>query len=57
MNKLSSRQEILLGLYKFMVESRESDIVESELVNSGEANFLASSKGHDELHHFPTNKL
>ena len=47
MNKLSLKQEILLNLYKFMVASRESDIVESELVNSGEANFLASSKGHE----------
>lgn len=37
----------LLKLYGFMVASRESDIVESELVNSGEANFLASSKGHE----------
>jgi 2-oxoisovalerate dehydrogenase E1 component len=30
-----------------MVASRESDIIESELVNRGEANFLASSKGHE----------
>lgn len=30
-----------------MVASRESDTVEAELVNSGEANFLASSKGHE----------
>jgi 2-oxoisovalerate dehydrogenase E1 component len=37
----------LLELYSFMVASRESDIVEAELVNSGEANFLASSKGHE----------
>lgn len=37
----------LLQLYSFMVASRESDIVEAELVNSGEANFLASSKGHE----------
>ncbi|MCE3267865.1 MAG: transketolase [Burkholderiales bacterium] len=36
-----------LELYRYMVASRESDIVESELVNSGEANFLASSKGHE----------
>lgn len=36
-----------LELYKYMVASRESDIVEAELVNSGEANFLASSKGHE----------
>ncbi len=47
MNKLTSRQSTLLNLYKYMVASRESDIVESELVNSGEANFLASSKGHE----------
>lgn len=37
----------LLQLYGYMVASRESDIVEAELVNSGEANFLASSKGHE----------
>ncbi len=37
----------LLGLYKHMVASRETDIVEFELVNSGEANFLATSKGHE----------
>ena len=34
----------MLKLYKYMVASRESDLVETELVNSGEANFLASSK-------------
>ncbi|HLX54463.1 MAG TPA: hypothetical protein VKR58_11005, partial [Aquella sp.] len=39
--------EKYLELYKYMVASRESDIVEAELVNSGEANFLASSKGHE----------
>ena len=37
----------MLELYKYMVASRESDLVETELVNSGEANFLASSKGHE----------
>ena len=37
----------ILELYKHMVASRESDLVETELVNSGEANFLASSKGHE----------
>ena len=37
----------MLELYKHMVASRESDLVETELVNSGEANFLASSKGHE----------
>lgn len=36
-----------LNLYKYMLMSRESDAVEAELVNSGEANFLASSKGHE----------
>lgn len=36
-----------LDLYRYMVASRESDIVEAELVNSGEANFLASSGGHE----------
>lgn len=41
------RSDKYLDLYKYMVASRESDIVESELVNSGEANFLASSKGHE----------
>ena len=43
----TTKQEQLLKLYEFMVASRESDIVESELVNRGEANFLASSKGHE----------
>jgi 2-oxoisovalerate dehydrogenase E1 component len=38
---------LLLQIYKYMIASRESDIVESELVNSGEANFLASGKGHE----------
>jgi 2-oxoisovalerate dehydrogenase E1 component len=37
----------LIELYKYMIASRESDNVEVELVNSGEANFLASSKGHE----------
>lgn len=37
----------LISLYKSMVASRETDIVEFELVNSGEANFLATSKGHE----------
>jgi 2-oxoisovalerate dehydrogenase E1 component len=41
------QQKTLIELYKFMISSRESDLVESELVNSGEANFLASSKGHE----------
>lgn len=45
--ELTTKQKTLLELYKYMVASRESDIVESELVNSGEANFLASSKGHE----------
>lgn len=40
-------KQTLLNLYSSMIASRESDIVESELVNSGEANFLASSKGHE----------
>lgn len=40
-------KQTLLKLYAFMVASRESDNVEAELVNSGEANFLASSKGHE----------
>lgn len=44
---MKSIKEKLLKLYGFMVASRESDIVEAELVNSGEANFLASSKGHE----------
>jgi 2-oxoisovalerate dehydrogenase E1 component len=39
--------QLLIELYKYMIASRESDIVEAELVNSGEANFLASSKGHE----------
>jgi 2-oxoisovalerate dehydrogenase E1 component len=39
--------EKYLELYKFMLASRESDIVEAELVNSGDANFLASSRGHE----------
>ena len=36
-----------IQLYQYMLASRESDLIESELVNSGEANFLASSKGHE----------
>ncbi len=36
-----------IDLYQYMLASRESDLIESELVNSGEANFLASSKGHE----------
>ncbi len=40
-------KEQLLKLYGYMVASRESDLIESELVNSGEANFLASSRGHE----------
>ncbi len=44
------QQKTLIELYKFMISSRESDLVESELVNSGEANFLASSKGHEGMH-------
>lgn len=42
-NKLT----LLLKVYRYMIAARESDIVESELVNSGEANFLASGKGHE----------
>ncbi len=38
---------ILINLYKYMIASREVDQVEMELVNSGEANFLATSKGHE----------
>lgn len=41
------QQQELLKIYSFMIASRESDLIESELVNSGEANFLASSKGHE----------
>ncbi len=37
----------LLNVYQFMIASRESDLIEAELVNSGEANFLASSRGHE----------
>ena len=37
----------LLNVYKSMVASRESDRIESNLVNSGQANFLASSMGHE----------
>jgi 2-oxoisovalerate dehydrogenase E1 component len=43
----SHMEQTLIDLYKSMVMSRESDIIEAELVNSGEANFLASSKGHE----------
>ena len=43
MSKLSS----LLNTYKSMVASKESDRIESNLVNSGQANFLASSRGHE----------
>ena len=41
------QQQELLKIYSFMIASRESDLIESELVNSGEANFLASSRGHE----------
>ena len=37
----------LVTVYQFMKASRLSDETEAELVNSGEANFLASSKGHE----------
>lgn len=48
MQKLTSiEQQKLLDLYAYMVASRESDVVEAELVNSGEANFLAASLGHE----------
>jgi 2-oxoisovalerate dehydrogenase E1 component len=43
MPKLNS----LIKTYKNMVASRESDRIESNLVNSGQANFLASSRGHE----------
>ncbi|MCF6768284.1 thiamine pyrophosphate-dependent enzyme [Thiotrichales bacterium 19S11-10] len=39
--------DTLLEIYRFMLASREGDEIEAELVNSGEANFLASSKGHE----------
>lgn len=39
--------KVMLKLYQDMLASREVDIIETELVNSGEANFLASSKGHE----------
>jgi 2-oxoisovalerate dehydrogenase E1 component len=42
-----NRINSLLNIYKYMIAARESDIVEAELVNSGEANFLASGKGHE----------
>jgi 2-oxoisovalerate dehydrogenase E1 component len=45
--QIEQKHAILLNLYQSMVASRESDTVESELVSSGEANFLASSKGHE----------
>ncbi|MEN9946474.1 MAG: hypothetical protein RLZZ293_860 [Pseudomonadota bacterium] len=40
-------QQIILDIYSAMLASRESDLIEAELVNSGEANFLASSRGHE----------
>lgn len=42
-----AQHDTLLQLYATMVASRESDIVEAELVNSGEANFLAAGNGHE----------
>lgn len=39
--------QVMLKLYQNMLASREVDIIETELVNSGEANFLASSRGHE----------
>ncbi|MCF6765910.1 thiamine pyrophosphate-dependent enzyme [Thiotrichales bacterium 19S3-7] len=38
---------LLINVYRHMLLSREGDHIEAELVNSGEANFLASSKGHE----------
>jgi len=42
-----SKLKSLLKTYENMIASRESDTTEAELVNSGEANFLASSRGHE----------
>lgn len=39
--------EKLKKVYYYMYASRLSDLTELELVNSGEANFLASSRGHE----------
>lgn len=44
---IKTTKDALLKLYQNMLASREVDIIETELVNSGEANFLASSKGHE----------
>ena len=45
---MSLKQERLyLSIYEAMLSSRQTDIIEAELVNSGEANFLASSEGHE----------
>jgi 2-oxoisovalerate dehydrogenase E1 component len=41
------QRQAFLDTYVAMLSSRESDIVEAELVNSGEASFLASSEGHE----------
>ncbi|TNF65499.1 MAG: beta-ketoacyl-ACP synthase 3 [Gammaproteobacteria bacterium] len=45
--KDQQRINTLLNIYRYMLLSREGDHMEAELVNSGEANFLASSKGHE----------
>lgn len=44
---MSLSHQQLLDLYGYMVAARESDIVEAELVKSGEANFLAAGTGHE----------
>lgn len=44
---IKTTKDTMLNVYQNMLASREVDIIETELVNSGEANFLASSKGHE----------
>jgi 2-oxoisovalerate dehydrogenase E1 component len=44
---MDKRNKDLLSIYRSMYTSKISDDIEAELVNSGEANFLASSRGHE----------
>ena len=42
-----SKIQSLLEIYQSMLASQESDKFEENLVKSGQANFLASSRGHE----------
>ncbi|ODN43289.1 thiamine pyrophosphate-dependent enzyme [Piscirickettsia litoralis] len=42
-----NNKDVLCGIYNNMLSVRKIDELENELVNSGRANFLCSSKGHE----------